>query len=776
MKKLQLYACLLFIMASTITFSQNPFTTIIESDEYQETISDQDIQTRDQVFADDLIVQGSACVGLDCNNGENFGFDTFRMKENNLRMHFDDTSGSASFPSNDWRFIFNDSSNGGANYFGIDDATAGTNPFRIAAGAGNNALYVSASGGNVGLGTASPVVELHVTDGDSPTMRLEQNGSNGWTPQTWDVAGNETNFFVRDVTNGSKLPFKIKPGAPDNALYIAATGNIGLGTANPNANASLVLAANNKGLQLNRMDNAGRTALGTALGAGEVGVLVFDTEDNSMYTWDGATWIAGGTDDQALTLNVDSLELEDGGSVDLSGYLDNTDDQGADVFQLNGDDLELSLEDDGVATQTVDLSGYLDNTDDQRADVFQLNGDDLELSLEDDGVATQTVDLSGYLDNTDDQGADVFQLNGDDLELSLEDDGVATQTVDLSGYLDNTDDQNISGSGFASNMLTIGIESGASEIIDLSSLDNSGTDDQQLTLSGNNLDLEDGGSVSLAGYLDNTDNQNISGSNLSGNTLTIGIENGTSDSVDLSSLDNSGTDDQQLSLTGNNLDLEDGGSVNLAGYLDNTDNQNISGSNLIGNTLTIGVENGASESVDLSSLDNSGTDDQNLANFILSAGSLLSLSIENGNVVSVSLAPLLDELSGLVSDLQAENAAQQAQIDDLIIRMQIREECACDPALGLDDNNLDPNRAYLLQNIPNPFDNTTTVGYFVPYSNGKANIVISNMAGQIINNIQLSKFGAGSISVNKSRMATATYMYTLFVDGKRIDTKRMLVE
>ena len=187
----------------------------------------------DQVFIDDVIVDGSICVGQDCVNGENFGFDTQRLKENNLRIHFNDTSASASFPSNDWRISINDSSNGGSNYFAVEDATAGTTPFRVLAGAGNNAIYVSNSGGNVGLGTASPVVELQVTDGDSPTMRLEQNGSNGWTPQTWDVAGNETNFFVRDVTNGSKLPFKIKPGAPDNSIFIKGDGNIGLGTANP---------------------------------------------------------------------------------------------------------------------------------------------------------------------------------------------------------------------------------------------------------------------------------------------------------------------------------------------------------------------------------------------------------------------------------------------------------------------------------------------------------------------------------------------------------------
>ena len=712
MKKLQLYVCLLLLTMGYTSFSQNPFTTIIQSDEYQETISDQDIPdtTRDQVILDDLIVDGSACVGFDCVNGESFGFDTIRLKENNIRLHFDDTSASASFPSNDWSLDANDSSNGGANYFAINDRTAGRIPFRVEAGAPTNALYVEDSG-KIGLGTNNPVVEIHSVDGDSPTLRLEQDGSSGFTPQSFDIAANETNFFVRDATNGSTLPFRIRPGAPTSSIDISASGSIGIETQSPNANTSLDLGSTTKGLQLNRMDTAGRTALGTALGAGEVGVIVFDTDDGVMYIWDGANWSAGGTDDQALTLNVNSLDLEDGGSVDLSGYLDNTDDQTADVFQLNGNDLELSLEDDGAATQTVDLSGYLDNTDDQTADVFQLNGNDLELSLEDDGAATQTVDLSGYLDNTDDQTADVFQLNGNDLELSLEDDGAATQTVDLSGYLDNTDDQTA----------------------------------DVFQLNGNDLELslEDDGvatqTVDLSGYLDNTDDQNISGSGFAANILTIGIESGSSETVDLSSLDNSGTDDQQLLLTGNNLELEDGGSVDLSGYIDNTD-------------------------------------DQNLANFNLSAGSLLSLSIQDGNVVSVNLAPLLDEISGLVSDLQAENAAQQAQIDDLIMRMEIREECACDPALGLDDNTLDPNRAYLLQNIPNPFDNTTTVGYFVPYTNGKANIVISNMAGQIIDNIQLSKFGAGSISVNKSRMATATYMYTLFVDGKRIDTKRMLVE
>ena len=185
-----------------------------------------------QVFLDDLIIQGSECVGLDCAGTEAFNFDTQRLKENNLRIHFDDTSNTASFAANDWRIVANETSNGGANYLAFEDATAGRNLFVVEAGAPVNSLYVD-DAGRVGLGTNNPVVEIHVKDGDSPAFRIEQDGSSGFTAQTWDIAGNETNFFVRDVTNGSNLPFKIKPGAPENALFVAANGAIGFGTATP---------------------------------------------------------------------------------------------------------------------------------------------------------------------------------------------------------------------------------------------------------------------------------------------------------------------------------------------------------------------------------------------------------------------------------------------------------------------------------------------------------------------------------------------------------------
>lgn len=182
----------------------------------------------DQVILDDLIVDGSICAGQDCTNGESFGFDTIRLKENNLRIRFVDTSSTSSFPSRDWQITANDSANGGLNKFSIDDIDSGRTPFTIEGNAPSHSLYVDDSG-RVGLGTSTPVVDMHIKTGNTPTVRLEQDGSSGFTPQTWDVAGNEANFFVRDATNGSTLPLRIQPGAPSSVFNLMADGGVVIG-------------------------------------------------------------------------------------------------------------------------------------------------------------------------------------------------------------------------------------------------------------------------------------------------------------------------------------------------------------------------------------------------------------------------------------------------------------------------------------------------------------------------------------------------------------------
>ena len=92
------------------------------------------VAVADVVVPDAQIVQGSTCIGFDCVDGESFGFDTLRLKENNLRIDFDDTTAATSgYPANDWRLLAN-------------DATAGRHVLKVMAGAPANSLYVDPAG------------------------------------------------------------------------------------------------------------------------------------------------------------------------------------------------------------------------------------------------------------------------------------------------------------------------------------------------------------------------------------------------------------------------------------------------------------------------------------------------------------------------------------------------------------------------------------------------------------------------------------------------------
>ena len=214
-----------------------------------------DGMAEDHLIYDDLIVTGSECLGFDCADGESFGFDTLILKEHNLRIYFNDTSYTASYPTNSWRITINDSTNGGASFFAIDDVDDGTRPFAVEAGAPSYSLYVE-DYGRVGLGTNTPVVEMHIKDSDTPTVRLEQDSSGGWTAQTWDVAGNESNFFIRDATNGSKLPFRIQPSTPSSTLCLKSDGNVGIGTWSPAYSLEIERTSENAAVVAERTDGA----------------------------------------------------------------------------------------------------------------------------------------------------------------------------------------------------------------------------------------------------------------------------------------------------------------------------------------------------------------------------------------------------------------------------------------------------------------------------------------------------------------------------------------
>jgi hypothetical protein len=116
-------------------------------------------------------------------------------------------------------------------------------------------------------------------------LRLEQDGTSGFARYVWDVAGNETNFFIRDVTSGSHLVLRIRPGAPSSALEIASDGDVGLGTSAPSS--ALHVRRTNGTSKLTVEEASTTEGERTLLAIVNKGNTAFDFQDTSA---DGSTW------------------------------------------------------------------------------------------------------------------------------------------------------------------------------------------------------------------------------------------------------------------------------------------------------------------------------------------------------------------------------------------------------------------------------------------------------------------------------------------------------
>jgi hypothetical protein len=81
----------------------------------------------------------------------------------------------------------------------------------------------------------------------------------------------------------------------------------------------------------------------------------------------------------------------------------------------------------------------------------------------------------------------------------------------------------------------------------------------------------------------------------------------------------------------------------------------------------------------------------------------------------------------------------------------------------------------LEQNSPNPFNQNTTIAYYLPETIKNAAIYIYNMQGNQIKVIPVNANGNGSITIYGSELRPGMYLYSLIADGKEVDTKRMIL-
>lgn len=86
-----------------------------------------------------------------------------------------------------------------------------------------------------------------------------------------------------------------------------------------------------------------------------------------------------------------------------------------------------------------------------------------------------------------------------------------------------------------------------------------------------------------------------------------------------------------------------------------------------------------------------------------------------------------------------------------------------------------PSKAVLLQNQPNPFYNSTVIKYFIPITITSAMLQISNQQGVIVKTVNITQKGNGQVIIEAGSLSSGTYNYSLIVDGKPVDSKKMIL-
>lgn len=83
--------------------------------------------------------------------------------------------------------------------------------------------------------------------------------------------------------------------------------------------------------------------------------------------------------------------------------------------------------------------------------------------------------------------------------------------------------------------------------------------------------------------------------------------------------------------------------------------------------------------------------------------------------------------------------------------------------------------AKLFDNVPNPFSLNTEIKFEIPENSTSAKLIIHDMQGIELKSFNITQKGAGSITINGLEFNAGMYLYTLLIDNKIIDTKRMLL-
>lgn len=135
-----------------------------------------------------------------------------------------------------------------------------------------------------------------------------------------------------------------------------------------------------------------------------------------------------------------------------------------------------------------------------------------------------------------------------------------------------------------------------------------------------------------------------------------------------------------------------------------------------------------------------------------------------------------DMIIGLLIEAIKEQGQKLAQLESDLSNCCIKgNERLITPQNGGGDNGSNSPGSYIKQNSPNPFNKETSIDYFIAEKSSAASILVFDMNGKRLKTFRIESNGKGSLTINANEFQPGIYYYSLIINNKEIDTKKMIL-
>jgi hypothetical protein len=171
----------------------------------------------------------------------------------------------------------------------------------------------------------------------------------------------------------------------------------------------------------------------------------------------------------------------------------------------------------------------------------------------------------------------------------------------------------------------------------------------------------------------------------------------------------------------------------------------------------------------------------NLAGDVIGNGAVPTANFHTNGTVRLQNLPsgagdvlVIDSAGYVYRSFDSARAAQSTAMEELKKEVaELRSMVSAMKAGSISLITTEENQ--LFQNAPNPFNKTTTIKYTLPLSAGKAVLAITDLQGKTVQQYNLAGKNNQQVVISAGELPSGTYLYSLIVDGKTTDTKKMVL-